>query len=184
MSLDLFPDQPMINAQRFDLRPLRVSDTGQIALHSADLRIARMTSRIAHPLPPGATAAFIERAMGTTREEDIWAIDGVKSGLSEVLGLLSLDRLSKNQSELSYWVAPAFWNKGVASEVTAGLLAANPLQNETIFAAVFQDNPASARVLTNCGFAYIGDAEAFCVARNATVATWTYLKTFQINGSI
>ena len=48
MSLDLFPDQPMINAQRFDLRPLRVSDTGQIALHSADLRIARMTSRIAH----------------------------------------------------------------------------------------------------------------------------------------
>ena len=182
MSLDLFPDQPMINAQRFDLRPLRVSDTGQIALHSADLRIARMTSRIAHPLPPGATAAFIERAMGTTRDEDIWAIDGVKSGLSEVLGLLSLDRLSKNQSELSYWVAPAFWNKGVASEVTASLLAANPLQNETIFAAVFQDNPASARVLTNCGFAYIGDAEAFCVARNATVATWTYLKTFQING--
>ncbi|MFL2785792.1 MAG: GNAT family N-acetyltransferase, partial [Paracoccaceae bacterium] len=116
------------------------------------------------------------------REQDIWAIDGLKSGLSEVLGLLSLDRLSKNQSELSYWVAPAFWNKGVASEVTAGLLAANPLQNETIFAAVFQDNPASARVLTNCGFAYIGDAEAFCVARNATVATWTYLKTFQING--
>ena len=49
MSLDLFPDQPMINAQRFDLRPLRVSDTGQIALHSADLRIARMTSRIANP---------------------------------------------------------------------------------------------------------------------------------------
>ena len=49
----------MINAQRFDLRPLRVSDTGQIAMHSADLRIARMTSRIAHPLPPGATAAFI-----------------------------------------------------------------------------------------------------------------------------
>ncbi len=40
MSKDLFPDQPMINAQRFDLRPLRVSDTGQIALHSADLRIA------------------------------------------------------------------------------------------------------------------------------------------------
>ena len=52
MSLDLFPDQPMINAQRFDLRPLRVSDTGQIALHSADLRIARMTSRIANPCTP------------------------------------------------------------------------------------------------------------------------------------
>ena len=52
MSLDLFPDQPMINAQRFDLRPLRVSDKGQIALHSADLRIARITSRIENPCTP------------------------------------------------------------------------------------------------------------------------------------
>ncbi len=87
MSKDLFPDQPMINAQRFDLRPLRVSDTGQIALHSADLRIARMTSRIAHPLPPGATAAFIERAMGKMRDEDIWAIDGSKSARPDLVGL-------------------------------------------------------------------------------------------------
>ena len=49
MSFDLFPDQPMINAQRFDLRPLCVSGTGQIALHRADLRIVRMTSRIENP---------------------------------------------------------------------------------------------------------------------------------------
>ena len=45
-----------------------------------------------------------------------------------------------------------------------------------MFASVFQDNQASARVLTNCGFAYIGDAEAFSVARNTCVPTWTYLK--------
>ena len=38
------------------------------------------------------------------------------------------------------------------------------MENDTIFAAVFQDNPASARVLTNCGFEYVGDAEAFSVA--------------------
>ena len=43
-----------------------------------------------------------------------------------------------------------------------------------MFASVFQDNPASARVLTNCGFEYLGDAESFSVARGATVPTWTY----------
>ena len=53
---------------------------------------------------------------------------------------------------------------------------ANPHDARTYFATVFQDNPASARVLTNTGFQYIGDAEAFCVARNAKVATWTYLR--------
>jgi len=41
---------------------------------------------------------------------------------------------------------------------------------------VFQDNPASARVLTHCGFEYIGDAESFSVARNTTVKTGNYLK--------
>ena len=41
------------------------------------------------------------------------------------------------------------------------------------------DNPASARVLTNTGFEYLGDAEAFSVARGSTVPTWTYLKRLQ-----
>ena len=100
MSLDLFPDQPMISAQRFDLRHLRVSDTGQIAQHSADVRIARMTSQIAHPLPPGASATFVERAMRKTRDEDIWAIDGSKSGRPDLMGIISLKRLQREQSEL------------------------------------------------------------------------------------
>ena len=45
-----------------------------------------------------------------------------------------------------------------------------------MFASVFQDNPASAKVLTNCGFDYIGDAESYSVARGSQVPTWTYLR--------
>ncbi|MFQ3355183.1 MAG: RimJ/RimL family protein N-acetyltransferase, partial [Paracoccaceae bacterium] len=51
----------------------------------------------------------------------------------------------------------------------------NPQNCSTIFASVFQDNPASARVLTNTGFQYIGDAESFSVARENSVKTWTYI---------
>jgi RimJ/RimL family protein N-acetyltransferase len=80
------------------------------------------------------------------------------------------------QSEIGYWVAPAWWNTGTASAAVSALIAANPLANEAIFASVFQDNPASARVLTNAGIAYVGDAESFSVARNAKVATWTYIR--------
>ena len=35
------------------------------------------------------------------------------------------------------------------------------MKNDTMFATVFQDNPASARVLTNAGFVYLGDAETY-----------------------
>lgn len=168
--------QPAIAAQRFVLRPLRGSDAGLISLYANDRRVAEQTTHIPHPLPPGATEAYIGRASGETRREHVWALDGSAEGLSEVLGLISLREMDRDQSEVAYWVAPAFWNAGFASEALAALIAANPLRNQTLFASVFQDNARSARVLTNAGFVYLGDAEAFSVARGATVPTWTYLR--------
>ena len=103
-------------------------------------------------------------------------MDGKASGLAELLGVISLERLSPERSEIRYWVGPAFWNTGFASEAVQALLAANPQGVRTVFAEVFQSNAVSARVLTNAGFDYIGDAEAFSVAQNRTVPTWTYLR--------
>jgi RimJ/RimL family protein N-acetyltransferase len=170
-----------IPAGRFDLRPVRRSDAGLFALYAGDRRVAEATRSIPHPLPPGAAEAFVARAMRGDGEEDIWVMDGLRSGLPEVLGVISLKRMdearfNRDQSEVGYWVAPAFWNLGIASEAVQALILANPQRNRTIFAEVFQDNPGSARVLTNAGFAYLGDAETFSVARGARVPTWTYIR--------
>ena len=174
MKLDTITNQPVVAADRFDLRPLRRSDMGLIEHYAGDERVARMTTSIPHPVPPGMTEAFVTRAMSPERDEDVWAIDGLKDGGPELMGLISLMRMDRNQSEVGYWVAPIFWNTGIASMAVAALVEANPLNNKTMFASVFQDNPASARVLTHCGFEYLGDAESFSLARNATVPTWTY----------
>ena len=101
-------------------------------------------------------------------------MDGLRSGGAEVMGLISLKKMDRNQSEIGYWVAPVYWNTGLASDAVAALVNNNPLGNQTMFGSVFQDNPASARVLTHCGFEYLGDAESFSVARDTTVPTWTY----------
>lgn len=174
MKLDMIVNQPVIETERFVLRPLRRSDQGLIEMHTADRELARMTTSIAHPIPPGATEAFINRAQNDDRIEDIWAIDGSADGQPEVMGLIGLTRVDDGQVEIGYWIGKAFWNTGLASEAVRALIAANPLSSTTIFASVFQDNPASARVLTNCGFQYLGDAESFSLARNANVPTWTY----------
>lgn len=175
MEMERITVQALIEAERFDLRPLRRSDTGLIALYSGDERVARMTTSIPHPLPPGWSEGLVARAVEDARDEDIWAIDGRKSGADDFMGLISLGKMDRNQSEISYWIAPAYWNTGLASDAVHELVKANPLFNETIFASVFHDNPASARVLTHCGFEYLGDAESFSVARDATVPTWTYV---------
>ena len=176
MMHDMIVNQPVIEAERFVLRPLRRSDQGLIEHYASDRTLARMTTSIPHPLPPGVTEAFIARSHSEERVEDVWALDGTGLGASEVMGIISLEQLDRNQSEVGYWVAPPFWNAGVAQTAVEAILRENPQQSDTIFASVFQDNPASARVLIKCGFEYLGDAESFSVARNATVPTWTYTR--------
>ena len=178
---DLLNINPEIKADGLVLRPLRRSDAGLIELYGSDKRVAQMTTSIPHPLPPGTTEAFINRAMSPTGDELVWAMDASAFGGAELKGLISLKRMDpgkagKPQSEIGYWVAPAWWNTGLASTAVQALVDANPLNDAAIFGSVFQDNPASARVLTNAGFAYVGDAESFSVARNAKVLTWTYIR--------
>lgn len=168
--------QQTIETERLTLRPLRRSDAGLLTLYAGDARVAQNTRSIPHPLPPGASEAFIRRAGADDRREDVWVLDATKVGLTELLGVIGLDRLAPEKSEIGYWVAPAFWNTGFASEALHGLLDANPQSVRTVYAEVFQSNAISARVLTNAGFEYVGDAEAFSVAQERTVPTWTYLR--------
>jgi RimJ/RimL family protein N-acetyltransferase len=174
MALPKTAFQPSIVAGAYDLRPVRLSDAGLIALYTGDLRVAQTTSSIPHPLPPGTTEAFIARCMADARIEDAWAIDGIRAGVGEVTGVISMTRMDFGHSEIGYWVAPIFWNTGVASAAVTALVAANPHADRVIFGTVQQGNPASARVLTNCGFTYLGDAESYCLARGSAVPTWTY----------
>jgi RimJ/RimL family protein N-acetyltransferase len=180
MTIQLTASILPVTTARTVLRGVRKSDTGLFRLYAGDRRVAEATQGIPHPLPPGAADAFVARAMGANPAEEIRVIDGSPAGLPEVLGVVSLKAMDRDQSEVAFWVAPAFWNHGIASEALEALIAANPQGNRTLFAEAFQDNPGSARVLTNAGFQYLGDAEAFSVARGARVPTWTYLHKMRV----
>lgn len=176
MILEKITTPAEIATERFTLRAVRRSDAGLFAMYAGDARVAEATQGIPHPLPPGAAEAFVTRAMASGTDEDIWVIDGSRAALPEVLGVISLKKMDRAQSEVAFWVAPAFWNLGIASEAVQALVNANPQGDKTMFAEAFQDNPGSARVLSNAGFQYLGDAESFSVARGVCVPTWTYIR--------
>jgi RimJ/RimL family protein N-acetyltransferase len=167
------PPQAVITAGRLTLRPLRRADMGPVEMGAADPRVARMTRSIPHPLPPGTTDAWVTRAMSGAGGRRIWAMDASEAGLGDLVGIISLEPRG-DTARVGFWVAPVAWNAGLASEALIAIVAANPLGARRLTAEVFQDNPASARVLTHAGFAYTGEAEAFSVARDAVVAQWTY----------
>lgn len=168
--------QAVIATERLMLRPVRRSDMGLIEMYAGDRRVAANTASIPHPLPPGASDAYVTRALSGKGGETVWAMDATGAGMDELVGIVSLREMDRGQAEIAYWVAPVVWNTGLASEAVSALMAANPIGLRQTFGTIFQDNPASARVLTNAGFDYIGDAETFCIARGAVVPTWTYIR--------
>ena len=101
MEMETLTVQALIETERFDLRPLRRADIGPIELYGGDARIARMTTNIPHPMPPGMVEAFVKRATANSREEDVWAIDGTKSGAADLMGLEKVRSLLTEMTEAS-----------------------------------------------------------------------------------
>jgi RimJ/RimL family protein N-acetyltransferase len=175
MSETIRHPQAELATQRMRLRRLRPADAALIGLYASDERVARMTMSIPHPYPPGAAEAFVDRALAPGARDRIWALDTGADGENGLIGLISLKPRGEGVAEIGYWVAPAFWNAGYASEAVEGLVAlAERSGLRALTAEVFQDNPASARVLTRARFVYEGEGETFSLARNAVVPTFRY----------
>tara|TARA_B110000444_G_scaffold30315_1_gene25496 strand:- start:973 stop:1515 length:543 start_codon:yes stop_codon:yes gene_type:complete len=170
------PEKTVLETKRFKIRPLNLKDIIKVEMYVRDIRLARSSGTIPHPLTPDFVKDFIEKSMSDETSLDAWGIEVEESGSTNLIGVVSLNRLDRSQSEIAYWVIPAIWNTGVATEAVKAFIEVNPQNCKTIFGSVFQDNPASSRVLTNAGFKYIGEAESLSVARSAMVATWTYIK--------
>jgi RimJ/RimL family protein N-acetyltransferase len=142
--------QPVLETERLTLRPLRKSDAGLCSLYSSDWRVASMTTSIPHPNPPGAVEAFIASTHRLDHHEAVWAIDATKGFGTEFVGIMGL----RGSGGLGYWIAPFFWNLGIASEAGAAVVDyAFKSGAERVHASHFEDNPASGRVMVKLGMA-------------------------------
>ena len=92
------------------------------------------------------------------------------------MGTVALRRPGDEGCDIGYWIAPPFWNEGLATEAVRAAVAGHPFGAVPIRATVFRDNPASARVLEASGFERVGEAESFSVARGEAVPAWTFLR--------
>ncbi|MEM6422901.1 MAG: GNAT family N-acetyltransferase, partial [Pseudomonadota bacterium] len=101
-----------LTTARLVLRPLRPSDAGPMTLFASDPRVARMTSSIPHPYPPGAAEAYIARR-SESGSEQAWAIDATPGGGADFVGVIGF---KPEAVEVGYWVGPPYWNAGFVSE--------------------------------------------------------------------
>lgn len=168
-----------IVTERLRLRRFRRADAALIELYASDPRVARMTERIPHPYPPGLAEAFVRRVAAGSADEVGWAIDAGTEEENGLIGTIMLRLPAAGEARIGYWLAPAFWGTGYATEATAAVVGyARDAGLRAVTARVFQDNPASVKVLLRVGFGYEGDGEVYSVARAAMVPTHEYRLSF------
>ena len=177
MEAIMTPMQPILETLRLNLRPVQKADAGLISLYSSDFRVARMTTRIPQPNPPGAVELFIEQ---TQKEIEVggitWAVDGTPGFGTPLVGMISLGK----DGELGYWIAPFFWGLGIATEAAKCVAGyARSRGDARVWAGAFCDNPASQNVLRKAGLMACGDRELFSVARNETVKSLLFERRFE-----
>jgi RimJ/RimL family protein N-acetyltransferase len=73
--------------------------------------------------------------------------------VGDIVGWIEEDR-----REVGYWIGREFWDRGYATEALRLLLEEVP--DRPVFARTALHNAGSRRVLENCGFVKIGEADA------------------------
>ena len=139
------------------LRPWRSDDLAAL-VHQANNRHVWLTlrDRFPHPYTIDAGRAWLDAA-GATNPPTALAIeaDGVVAG---GIGVVPGVDVHRHTGEIGYWLGQGFWGRGIA---TAAVAAFVPWVGDVhaltrVFADVFANNPASARVLEKCGFTLEG----------------------------
>jgi RimJ/RimL family protein N-acetyltransferase len=175
---DAHTRQPELPTARLRLRPLRPSDAGLVALYCSHPEVARMTTSIPHPYPPGLAEGYVERVLAGRSGRTVWALDTADEGRNGLVGLISLKPGPDGAAEIGYWVAPAFWGAGYGSEALEAVVArAREEGHGALIAQAFQDNLAAVKVLTRARFAFEGEGSIYSVARADMVPTFRYRLT-------
>jgi RimJ/RimL family protein N-acetyltransferase len=165
---------------RLALRPFTADDAAAVQRYAGLWEVARMTTRIAHPYPEGAAAEWIAgHAAARKKGEEVIFCVTLAEKVEAPLGAAGLHRIGPGNYELGYWLAPAFWGQGLATEAARAMVVYGfeKLGAEALNSGHFADNPASGRVLVKAGFAANGIARQWSEARRDFVDAHRYLLT-------
>jgi len=146
--------QQMIKTERLVLRPYGDADASRIVACLGNLEVSRWLATVPHPF--GYDDLRITTPEGKSRWPNVAAI----TLQGELVGAVGTG------GGLGYWLMPAFWGKGIASEASVALVDfyfQNTSQDH-LTAGYFIGNTASAKVLAKLGFVEVAQDTHPCAA--------------------
>ena len=146
-----------INLGNCVIRSFKNSDAASIAKNANDREVwINLRNRFPHPYTRQHAEEWVELAMSLSPETNFAiVVDGEVAG---GIGIMQQSDVHAKSAEFGYWLGRNYWGRGIMTEVVREM-SEYYLSNFDIvrlYAAVFDWNKASARVLEKCGWEYEG----------------------------
>ena len=161
-----------LRTERLFLRPAWLEDAPELARAIGQEPVVRMLARVPWPYREEHARAWIGMAKDPRLPSLLVTLPDEGGRIVGGCGLHEKDGFS----EVGYWIGPAHWGRGYATEALGGLLSlARAIGHGRIVGRHAADNPASGRVLCKVGFRPTGRTRAFhSLGRKARVEAPEY----------
>jgi RimJ/RimL family protein N-acetyltransferase len=145
----------------FTLSPVEPRDEEALVTHLQERAISRNTLSIPYPYTESDAEAWIEERIRHREEqpaETTFAVRAPDGTLIGAVGAGSFDIGSSHRTNIGYWLAKPYWNRGIMTEAVDRFVdyAFAELEVMRLTAEVFAGNEASGRVLRKVGFTQEG----------------------------
>lgn len=160
-----------VRTPRLTLRPGWPEDAADLARAIGHEAVVRNLAFPPWPYPIEAAESFLA-GFGDPIEPKFLIFEH-QGGSVALIGVMAIGPYKDEPHELGYWLTPAAWGKGYATEAGRAVLhAARARGIRRVSAGHFIDNPASGRVLRKLGFRPTGRIETmYSRGRGCDVAT-------------
>ncbi len=148
-----------ITTKRLILRPYRIDDAPRIEKLVSEKDIAKSTLNIPHPYPENSAKDFVTFALDMEKQGKMLSFAIIEKDENVLIGSVSFNlKKDFDRGELGYWIGKPYWNKGYGSEAAKALIryGFGTLGLNRIYAAAFEQNPGSWRLMEKIGLKYEG----------------------------
>jgi RimJ/RimL family protein N-acetyltransferase len=137
--------------KRLMLRPGWPEDAPALARAIGHEGVVATLARAPWPYALGDAETFLAVPRGPAHPN--FLICEREGDTAEVVGGIGIEHRADGAHELGYWLTPAVWGRGYATEAGRAVIEiARTLRLRRLHAGHFTDNPASGRVLAKLGF--------------------------------